>query len=288
MAVTGTTRADMLVPTFYAPLITKNFETNSIMLGMCDVDTSLIGNAGDKITIPHYQYGNGKCQKLKEGEKIDYKKLTMGSQEITLDQYASGYKIYDRALLASMGDPIGKMTEFIGGEIADTFDCDVMTVAKKTPLVFQLANATSITEDELNEALNLYGDKQNIDEFEGILINPKLKSCFLKMESFTKSTSTTSKKDNGIIKKGILGEFNGIPVIISSKGTYDNTNKQCETLIMKKGALLTPYQRTMNPEQARDIDDKSYRVNADLIAGIGLVNEAGIIYMAKVLPTVTP
>lgn len=282
---TGTTRKDMLVPEFYSQDIVDNFEVNSIMLGMCDIDTSLEMNAGDSLTIPKYVYGDSKALKLQEGDVIPYKKLKMGTQKIETDQYASGYTIFDRALKATLGDPIGIMTKAIGGEIADALDEDVMIVAKKTPLKFQLADSLKITEDEINEALNLFGDKQNVDEFEGILINPKLKSCFLKMDSFTKATSTTAKKDNGIIKKGILGEFNGIPVILSSKGTFNSVNNQCETLIIKKGSLLVPYKRGLNPEQARNIDDKSTKVNADLIAGVGLVNDAGILYLAKTLPT---
>ncbi|WMJ81247.1 hypothetical protein RBU49_03045 [Clostridium sp. MB40-C1] len=278
-----TKRADLLIPEFIAPQIGDNFEINSTTLQMCDVDTSLQGNAGDELTIAKYVYGNSKCQKLKEGDTIDYKKLAMGSSKITLEQYASGYRIFDRALLATLGDPIGKMVQFIGGEITDTFDEDVIAVAKTTPLKFEVNNPLSITETEINEALNLYGDKQNYTDFEGIVIHPKLKSSFLNMESFTKTDSTMAKDGNGVIQNGVIGYWGGIiPVILSSKGTYDSVKQQCETFIIKKGSLLAVYKRTPNFEKGRDMDNKSWKVNDDMIGGIGLINEAGIVHLTKV------
>ncbi|OOO67089.1 hypothetical protein BS638_06035 [Clostridium tepidum] len=271
-----TMRTDVLIPEVYAGMIMKNIEENAVMLGMCDVDKTLKGQAGDSITIPKWNLGT-KAIKLKEGDAIPYDKLTHTTQKIDLFQLAKGYEITDRALLASYGDPVGEMARQIGLLIAEEMDNEVIEIAKKTPLTFNCANPTAITANELDEALNLYGDNQNVEEFEGIVINPKLKSAFYSMPDFIKADNTSVKKENGIIKKNIIGEFRGIKVILSSKGTFDSSTKQCLTYIIKKNSLLVTYKRELNPEQARDIDRKLTKVNADLITGVGLVNDAGIV-----------
>lgn len=279
--MTTTMRTDVLIPEVYAPLIAQAIEENSVMLGMCDVDTTLERQAGDSLTIPKWTLGSSAI-KLVEGEAIPYDKLTHTTQKIDLFQLAKGYEITDRALLATIGDPVGEMARQIGLLISEALDNEVIEVAKTTPLIFNCAAKTAITETELDEALNLYGDQQNIDTFEGIIINPKLKSSFLQMDSFIKADNTSVKKENGIIKRGIIGQFRGIDIILSSKGTYDSTNSQCITYIVKKGSLLTTYKRELNPEQARDIDRKVTKVNADLITGVGLVNDAGIIVVKNI------
>lgn len=280
--VQGITRSDMIIPEFIAPQIKHEFEDKSVMLRFCDVNTQLAGNAGDKLTMLKYTYGDGKCQVLKEGDKIEYDKLKMSSSEIELQQYAKGYKIYDRALLATIGDPIGKMILATSAEITNRFDEDAIKIAKTTPLKFNVANATAITNVEINEALNLYGDKQNYKDIAGILINPRLKTSFFNMPDFVNKNMTTTNNKNGIIDGDIIGYWGGIiPVYISLIGTYDSAKNQCETLIIKKNSLQTVYKRDINLEIGRDIDYKCYKVNADLIAGIGLVNEAGIIHIGK-------
>ncbi|MCY6958288.1 phage major capsid protein [Clostridium brassicae] len=276
----ATMRTDVPVPEVYAPMISASIEEHSVMLGVCDIDSTLEGQAGDSLTISKWSLGS-KAVKLTEGEAIPYDKLTHTTQKIDLFQLAKGYEITDRALLSSIGDPIGEMSDQIGMLIADALDDEAIAIANTTPLTFECAGATAITEDEIDEALNLYGDKQNYNDFECILINPKLKKSFKAMESFSKTTSTTAKKDNGIVKRNIIGEYCGIPVVMSSKGTYDSVNQKCKTFIIKKHSLSVPYKRKLNPEQERNIDKKSYKVNADLIAGVGLVNDAGIVIIEK-------
>ncbi|PJI07664.1 MULTISPECIES: hypothetical protein [Clostridium] len=276
MAFTGSMRADMLIPEVYTPFIEQAILTNSVMLGFADINNDLQGQPGDSITIPKWSLGSSAII-LTEGDSIPYDKLVHTTQKIELQQFAKGFQITDRALLASYGDPVGEMAKQIGQLIAEKLDDTVVSVAGTTPLVSNCASATTITAAEVDTALNLYGDKQNISDFEGIIINPKLKSAFINMPEFVNSTNTTVTKDNGIIKQNIIGDFRGISVILSSKGTWDATNSQCVTYIIKKGSLLVPYKRHLNTEQARDIDTKSTKINADLIAGVGLVNDAGIV-----------
>jgi hypothetical protein len=57
----------------------------------------------------------------------------------------------------------------------------------------------------VENTLALFGDKQNADEFSGILINSKLFSSFLGMDAFTSESKTYTTSARGLSRDRLSG-----------------------------------------------------------------------------------
>ena len=271
-----TTSTNLVVPEVFGALIREKAIGKSIMLGLANVSDTLVGTAGDSVTFPKWNL-LGDAQEMAEGDSINMEALTQSTQKVEIKQVGKGVTVLDRARLTSLGDPVEEAGVQIGDVIARKLDDDLITVAKTTPLTSPASGATTITANDLDDALNLFGDEQDADTFEGIVIHPKLKNSFLSMAEFVSTENATVEKGNGIVKRNILGTFRGIPVIMTTKGTYDSVTSKCQTLIIKKNALGLIYKREIFPEQQRDIEKKAWKLTADAMYAPALINDAGVI-----------
>lgn len=146
----------------------------------------------------------------------DYEVNTTISGESMLDK-----KIQDMANLR-----IRKLEQSLGSK------------AVKAPLKYATSSTTSITPSELNNAITqAWGDSQDAEDFDGVVINSRLASEFYAMGDFVKSDLTHTTGGNGIVRNGCIGFYRGIPVYLSDVTTYDTTKNECITFILKKNAL---------------------------------------------------
>ena len=100
---------------------------------LAKVDTTLVGQPGDTISLPYYTY-IGKATVTAEGTPVTINQLTSTVKQAQVVKYGNGVEITDEAVLSGYGDPIGESANQLIFSIADAIDDDIVT---------ELANATA-------------------------------------------------------------------------------------------------------------------------------------------------
>lgn len=172
--------------------------------------------------------------------------------------------------------------------MAEAVDSDLVvemdnSAVYKTPV----ANATSITADEIEAGFDVWGDDVADSSFAGIIINSRLRKVIKGFDQFTKMDRSYSKEGNGVVtEEGICGYWNGIiPIIVCNNNTFDETLKECKTYIVKKNALGIIWQKEANTEEERNSLTKSTYLSADELYAVKLLNSKGVSILRKTITT---
>ena len=241
-------------------------------------------HAGNTFSIIKYQH-LGEMVDLVKGDTIALEDLVATESQETIEHKAKGFTIFDIEKETTVG---GK--SLLDAKIADMGDIRVRAIEKslgskmaKAPLKYAVASATSVTEDELNNALQqAFGDNQDYDTFAGIVVNSKVAVGFYTMDGFVNANLSYTQNGNGIVKGGVIGTFRGIPVIMSDVTTYDTTKNECLTFIIKKGAIGYRVQAG-EVEVTRVASKKADEVYDDIMFVTGVINDAGVCVLRKTI-----
>lgn len=241
-------------------------------------------NSGDTFTIVKYQH-LGEMIDLVKGESIALEDLVTTESKETIEHKAKGFTIFDIEKETTIG---GK--SLLDNKIADMADIRVRAIEKslgskmaKSPLKYAVASATSVTEAELNNALQqAFGDDQDYDTFAGIVVNSKVATGFYTMDGFVKADLTHTQGGNGIVRNNILGTFRGIPVIMSDVTTYDTTKNEALSFIVKKDAIGYKIQAG-EVEVSRVASKKADEVYDDILFITGVISDAGVCVLRKTI-----
>ena len=105
---TGTTKlAQLIDPEVMAPMISAKIENAIVATPFAKIDNTLVGKAGDTITIPKYEY-IGDAEDLAEGVTADKTKLTTTSAPFTVKKAVKQVELTDEAVLSGYGNPVGE------------------------------------------------------------------------------------------------------------------------------------------------------------------------------------
>lgn len=176
--------------------------------------------------------------------------VSMSDSEATIEQVGKSVRIFDKYSVQVKGALKDRLAEQLGESMAKAVDADLVN-SIRTEAVYKDSTLTALTQADVDAAFNVFGDDVDNDTFAGILINSRLRSAFMTMDSFTDATKTYAANGNGIVKDGIIGYWNGnIPVYVSNNGTY-NDNKSL-LAIVKKDALGVVWQKVPTVEEERE------------------------------------
>lgn len=274
----------IIVPDVYAQMTTEKVKGKIRISNMAVTLGELSGNVGDTVKFPMFK-ALSDAELMEKGDKITTEELSQTSTSKKIMQYGKGVKVYDIDDLTALGNFIDNaqsqqariFAKALDNEMVKDIDTNI--ILKKATL-----GANTITEDELIDAFQLFGDEQDNDEFNGIVVNSKLVPSFYKMDSFVSTNKTYAHTGNGEIINGCIGYFRGsIPVIVADTNTYDSTKNECKSYIIKKGALGIMPKRGINVEESRDASTKSTDVYADMIFAVGLIQRDGVAVLRKTI-----
>ena len=274
----------IIVPDVYSQMTTEKVKGKLKIANMATTLGELSGNVGDTVTFPMFK-ALSDAELMAKGDKITTEELSQTSDSKKIMQYGKGVKVYDVDDLTALGSFIENSSEQQARIFAKSLDNEmVKDIDKQALLKSSTLEAKAITEDELNAAMQLFGDEQDNSDFAGIVINSLLVPSFYKMDGFVNATKTYVNGVNGKIENGVIGYFRGsIPVILADGNTYDSTTNECKTYIIKKGSLGVMPKRGLLVETSRDASTKATDIYADMIFACGLIQKDGVVIVRKTI-----
>lgn len=274
----------LIKPEIFAPLVREKFE-GKIKIGNMAVDLGFLTNTtvGETVTFPKWKLLSDATDVVK-GTAIDTEDLDQDSSQATIKMVApKGTRIYDMDNLTMLGNAIDESASQHGVLIARKLDADLIADALTSPLKSPTVDASKITGAEVMTALTLYGDERDVEDFAGIVIHSLLLPSFIGMDEFTSVEKTYNAQGNGIVSGGLVGYFLGIPVVMTDKGTYDATNQECITFIIKKNSLGFMTKRNINTEEMREPNYKRTTIFTDMIYATKLLADDGVVVVKKTI-----
>jgi hypothetical protein len=274
----------IIVPEVYANLVTEKVKGKVKISQLADTLGVLSGNVGDTVTFPMFK-ALSDAVLMAKGDTITPEQLAQTSSSKKIMQYGKGVKVYDIEEEVALGRMLENGAEQQARIFARALDNEmVKDIDTNAILKSATVGANAITESELINGFQLFGDEQDNDEFAGIVINSLLAPSFYAMNGFIKSDVTYSKEGNGIIRNGVIGFYRGtIPVILSDVNTYDSTKLECKSYIIKKGALVIMPKRNILVEEQRHAETKSTDLYCDMIFATGLIMKDGVVIVRKTI-----
>ena len=274
----------LIRPEIFAPLVREKFE-GKIKVAKMAVDLGYLTNTtvGETVTFPKWKLLSDATDVVK-GTAIDTEDLDQDSSQATIKMVApKGTRIYDMDNITMLGNAIDEAATQHGMLIARKLDEDLINEALTSPLKSPTADANAITGQELLTAMTLYGDERDVEDFAGIVINSLVLPSFIGMDEFTSVEKTYNAQGNGIVSGGLVGYFLGIPVVMTDKGTYDATNQECITFIIKKNSLGYMTKRDINTEEMREPNYKRTTIFTDMIYATKLLADDGVVVVKKTI-----
>lgn len=276
---------NVIVPDVYAELVREKVAGKIVISKACTVKKNLTGKVGETLTMPKWAY-IGDATDITPGTAMTATSMKQTSTQATIKMIAApAVTVYDYDDKTELGDALDEASKQQSISIARKLDLDAIAESRKTVLQKKIETKNTVTFDEMNEILGLYGDDANANDFDFIAIHSAFIPSFLKMDGFVNAEITFNKDKNGIQLNNLLGYFRGIAVVVSDT-LYDNTNTEGYILTIKKDSLGLIPKEVPFTEVSRDASKRSNTIYTSDIYAMALTNDAGVVLAQTVLPTI--
>ena len=279
----ATINTNIIVPDVYAQLVRDKIK------GKCKVAQFLVnlgdlhGKVGETLSMPKWGYiGDAKDWNINTPMDVTQMKQTETKATIKAIQ-APAVKVADYDNEVELGNAIEEAASQQAVAVGRKYDTDAIACALTSPLKYQLANKNTVTQDEMIAMLGLYGDDRDSQDFDAIVVSSLFAPSFYKMDMFTSRERTMTKDGNGIAVNGVIGEFLGIPVVLSDR-LYDNTNTEGFILVMKKNAISIIPKENPFAEASRDAGLRQTTIYLSQFYAMALTDDTAIVVAKTVLP----
>ena len=244
---------NLVNPQVMADIIAAELPKKIKMAPFATIDNTLVGVAGNTITIPKFAY-IGEADDVAEGIAAGTTVLTATTSKATVKKAVKAVELTDEAMLSGYGDPVGEATRQLTLSLADKIDSDCMTAAVGASKVADKSSAV-ISYNSIVDAVDLFEDED--DEAKALFIHPKQLTTLRKDANFIDK----NKFGADVMMTGSIGQIAGCQVVVSRKvpvevDVYKN-------VIMKAGALALYMKRNVNVESDRDILKSTTVLKAD-------------------------
>lgn len=263
--MTQTKLENLVNPQVMADMISAGLPKKIKFSPIARLDSTLVNQPGDTITIPRYEY-IGMAENLGEGVPSVPVKLTTSTQSATVEKAVKSVELTDESVLSSHGNTVAESEQQLEQSIADKVDSDCVAALQTASLEF--VTATRISYDNIVDAIDQFGEED--DEVKILFIHPRQKSALRKDIEYLANVPDA-------FMKGVVGEIAGTQVVASAKVPYDEVGKTYTNFIVKEGALVIYLKREVQIETDRDILAGStvYAANQHYVAA--LENEAKVV-----------
>ena len=241
--------ADLLNPQVLADYVDSKLIYNIVFAPLATIDNTLVGNPGDTLTVPVWNY-IGDADDLTEASAISTVKLTASHASVTVKEAGKGVEISDTAILSAYGDPVGEIGDQLLKAIASKQDVDflsVMTGNAASTMTFTAQASTStaaIGVQDISDALELFGE--DIEGQKAVVVSPKLYTKIRNVKDWAPAS--------GALVRGSVGQIFGCDVMVSNRlRGVAGTGLDENAFIVKPGALRLILKRNALAERDRDI-----------------------------------
>ena len=278
----NTINTNVIVPDVYAQLVRDKIagkvKVAQFLVNLGD----LHGKVGETLTMPKWSYiGDAKDWNINTPMDTTQMKQTSTKATIKAIQ-APAVKVADYDNEVELGNAIEEASNQQAIGVARKYDTDAIACALTSPLKYQLATKNTVTQTEMISILGLYGDDRDSADFDAIVIHSSFAPSFYAMDMFTSRERTMTKDGNGIAVNGEIGEFLGIPVVLSDR-LYDATNQEGFILVMKKNAISIIPKENPFAEASRDASLRQTTIYLSQFYAMALTDDTAIVFAKKVL-----
>lgn len=214
---------------------------------LLDVNTELVGEAGDTLKLPKYAY-IGDATDLAEGAACETVALTASSVDVKVKKVAKAVELTDEAVLSAYGDNVGQATNQILLSIANKIEADAFT-ALRTATLSHTVTTETISREDIADAMVKFGEDVNEEMF--LFINPSQYATLRKDSDFV------AILNGQCIVTGHVGMLYGANIVVSNRVAAK------EAFLMKRGAVGIIMKRNVMVESDRDILKRTTVIAAD-------------------------
>ena len=280
---------DMIVPEVMADMISAKVEAKVIISKIAKVDTTLVGQPGNEVTVPQYKY-IGDAEDVAEGVSMGTAKLETGSTSFTIKKAGKGVSITDEAILSGYGDPVGEANKQLGIAIANKIDNDVVAVINKEYAAGTAEDGVKLIYDGSAKVISYAGVVDAEDLFDEevasdkvIYVHPKQMTQLRKDADFI----SADKYDGKVMTSGEVGKIGTCRVVRSKKVKLDSTGAYYLNPIVKMtndaeteedAPAVTIYlKRDTQVERERKADSGITNIYANKHYGVALTNTTKVV-----------
>lgn len=260
----GTTKtANVLVPEVLADMISHELKYKLKFAPLAVVDTTLVGQPGDTLTVPKWEY-SGPAVDVAELAEIPLDQLSHTKTTMTIKKAAKGIELSDEAVTRGYGDPYSEAAKQVATAIADKQDSDVLAAAKAVTK-FTAGTATTKIENAVEDGIIAF----NEEDFDGktvLLVSPKGHAALRSSALF----DHTQLKGE-LLTTGVVGKFLGVDVVLSRR------LEDGEAFLVKTGAFKIVEKRGVFVETLRKPNTKSTAIYADKHYGVYVADDSKIV-----------
>ena len=265
----GTYLSDLFDPQVIADLIDSKLTDNIVFAPLAMVDNTLVGRAGDTVTLPFYSY-IGAASAVSEGYDIPLAKLAQTTTSIAVKKFGKAIQLTDEAVLSGYGDPLGEGTRQIAVAIADRIDTELLAALAANSASAQnyTGASTGLVPADIPKALAKFGE--DYDGTKVLLTTPDFYAQLLGENWIPASEIAAEVK-----VRGAIGMAYGCQVIVSNRLVTGGN-----MYIVKPGTLALFMKRDTMIETDRDILNQSTVVAGSKIVAPYLLNPKGMVKLS--------
>lgn len=276
MANQTTMIADLINPQVMADMISAKLPSKLVVAPFAKIDTTLVGNPGNTITVPQYAY-IGDAEDIAEGIAAETVKLTATTAEVTVKKAMKAVELTDEAILSGYGNPVGETNSQLTKAIASKVDVDAMATLQGAQLVYDGSSAV-IKYTGIVDAIDLFNEEVNSEKV--IFVHPKQVTQLRKDTDFI-----AADKYSDMVMSGEIGKIANCRVVASKKVPLEGGVYACPIVKLNNdaeseedAAAVTIYiKRNVNVETERVSLARKTAISADEHYAAALSNTSKVV-----------
>ena len=277
MANQTTMIADLINPQVMADMISAKLPNKLVVAPFAKIDTTLVGNPGNTITVPQYAY-IGDAEDIAEGVAAETVKLATTTVEVTVKKAMKAVELTDEAILSGYGNPVGETNGQLAKSLASKMDNDAMDALQGAQLVYD-GSASVIKYTGIVDAIDLFGEEVNTEK--AIFVHPKQVTLLRKDSDFI----SADKYAGNVMMTGEIGKIANCRVVASRKVPLADGVYACPIIKLNNDAeteedapAITIYmKRNVNVETERVSLARKTDISADEHYAAALSNTSKVV-----------
>ena len=275
---TGMTKiANLIDPEVMAPMISAKLTSAIVATPFAKIDTTLVGEPGDTITLPKYEY-IGAATDLAEGETADKTKLAVSKVDFKVKKAVKQVQLSDEAVLSGYGNPVGETNSQLAKAIADKVEEDVMSALKGAQLTYTAVG--DISYNNIVNSIDALNEEENVEKV--MFIHPKQVSTLRKDSNFI----SNDKYNNNVIMKGEIGMVANARIVVTKRAVNDAKTYFLNPIVEVRpqsqtgdetAAVTIFMKRNVNLETQRELSNYTTLIGADEHYVVALTDESKVV-----------
>lgn len=278
MASNSTLLAKLINPEVMGDMVSYELEKKLRLTGFTRVDRTLVGRAGDTITIPSWKY-IGAAEIVPEDTQVPSRQMNTEDISYTVKKAALEVTLTDEAVLSGYSDPVGETTKQLRLAIQERIEMDGTALLES--ITEENGHVYTSTENigylPIVGAIDLFNAEEQGEEL-FILMNSKNVTQIRKDPKFYERATATGDR---VFVTGAIGSIAGVQVVIS------NRVRDTDAYILTRDALTLFLKRDINLETEREMSFKRTKIGSDAHYVVAIEDFDKIVAMRVKAPTAT-